>query len=371
MSPEWIIRVAGKEYGPADLATLREWREDGRVLPGNEARRADSEVWLKAEDIADLFPPPPVVARPPVQKPGRTFWQICGQTIRIYFRGFIQYLGLSLLVIVPSICTQLTGAFLEGSQNVDVDARTLLAGGFGLCMFLLTLTAWPIYLSGIQILTAELSAGRRIGFFPLLNEAVKYWPRVALLCVFVYFSYFFWTAFPVGVIFAIALGGPSFISFFLALALAVFQVWIVGRLFINYMFWQQTSVLGGCGVADALRVSRQIARSGRGELPWYQRPFWRGTFVFSLWTVFILALNFQTLYPQLAEYWQQVTTATDPQALMQAMAKARPETHVFDATTFAMSALQAFLRPLLGIAFVLIYFDARARMGEDEERARE
>src|SRR5438876_4994527 len=41
MADQWIIRVQGKEYGPADLATLREWKADGRVLPANPARQAD------------------------------------------------------------------------------------------------------------------------------------------------------------------------------------------------------------------------------------------------------------------------------------------------------------------------------------------
>src|SRR5438132_5760336 len=41
MAEQWIIRVGGKEYGPADLATLREWKTDGRVLPTNPARGVD------------------------------------------------------------------------------------------------------------------------------------------------------------------------------------------------------------------------------------------------------------------------------------------------------------------------------------------
>src|SRR4051812_30541956 len=135
MSPEWIIRVEDKEYGPVDLATLQEWKEDGRVLPINDARRSDSEVWVRAADIADLFPPPLVREKPPVQRAARTFVGICSETFRIFFRGFFKYLGLTLLVTVPSLLTQATGAFLETEQNVDVDTRTLLVGGFGLCMF--------------------------------------------------------------------------------------------------------------------------------------------------------------------------------------------------------------------------------------------
>lgn len=362
MSQQWIIRVAGKEYGPAGLETLLEWKEDGRVLPENEVRRSDANVWMKAADISGLFEPAAVVSRPlPIAPPvqGRRFFQICAQTIRIYFQGFFQFLGLTLLVIVPSICAQATGAFLEASPNVDVDLRTLLTGSFGLCMFVLTLAAWPIYLTGIQILTAELAAGRRIGFFALLNEAIKFWQRITLLCIFVYLSFFFWTALPVGIIFMIALGGPSVVSFFIALSLAVFQVWIVGRLFVNFMFWQQAAVLGNCGVAESLRVSKNLARSGR-DFPWYQRPLWQGVIIFSLWTAFVIAINVPVVWPQFRDYWHQVTTSQDPQALLQAMA-ASPRPRNFDVSSFSLGLAQAILRPLLGIAFVLLYFDTRAR----------
>src|SRR5260370_9953509 len=73
MAEQWIIRVGEKEYGPADLATLREWKTDGRVLPTNPARRVDVDSaavavsakeapWKTAGDIPGLFQvePPPV-----------------------------------------------------------------------------------------------------------------------------------------------------------------------------------------------------------------------------------------------------------------------------------------------------------------------
>ena len=55
MTEEWIVRVHGKEYGPADVETLREWKAEGRLLPGNEARRADTELWKTAAEIPGLF----------------------------------------------------------------------------------------------------------------------------------------------------------------------------------------------------------------------------------------------------------------------------------------------------------------------------
>ena len=51
MAEQWIIRVEGKEYGPADLATLHEWKADGRVLPANPARREDVDLWETAGEI--------------------------------------------------------------------------------------------------------------------------------------------------------------------------------------------------------------------------------------------------------------------------------------------------------------------------------
>lgn len=364
MSDQWFIRVAGKEYGPASIETLREWKEDGRVLAGNEARRENNDVWFKASDIPGLFPVPVPATPPPVQKPTRGFWQICGDTFRIYFRGFFRYLGLTLLVVVPSICTQAITLFLESAPNVTADVRLLLQGGFGLCMLVLTIMAWPIYIAGIQLLTNELSEKRSLGFFPLLNESVKYWPRVAMLCVFVYFSYFFWTAVPFGLIFSIALGGPSAFSFFIALCLAALQVWIVGRLFINFMFWQQAAMLDGCGVGDSLRRSKSLARGGR-QFPWYQRPMWQGVIIFSLWTAFVIVLNLPQVLPQLREYWQVVTTAQDPQAIVAAMQKMTPHNHGFDPVAFGLAMVQSILRPLVGIAFVLLYFEARARVSDD------
>ena len=70
-------------------------------------------------------------------------------------------------------------------QASDADSRVLAAGGFAFLMFIFSMAMWPIYIAGIQIITTEIAAGRRIGFFTALNEAVRFWPRVAALCVFV------------------------------------------------------------------------------------------------------------------------------------------------------------------------------------------
>src|SRR3981081_1879716 len=217
---EWILRVQGKEYGPVDLKTLREWKGEGRVIPTNPARRTDVEAWTSAVDIPGLFDRAAVTsavdAKPPQQKQ-RAATKILRGTFRIFGKGFVQFFCLALLMILPPVCGQLTTMFLEASPDIDVDLRAALVAGFDLCMLVLYLVLWPIYIAGIQILTAHRAAGRRLVFVSLLNEAVKFWPRVALACVFVYLSYVFWTLLPVTIILMITLSGPSLISFFLAL----------------------------------------------------------------------------------------------------------------------------------------------------------
>ena len=62
VTDEWIVRVQGTEYGPANIETLREWKAEGRLLPVNEARRADVDLWTTAAEIPGLFSVPPVGA---------------------------------------------------------------------------------------------------------------------------------------------------------------------------------------------------------------------------------------------------------------------------------------------------------------------
>ncbi len=142
------------------------------------------------------------------------------------------------------------------------------------------------------------------------------------------------------------------------------QVWIIGRFFVNYLFWQQCAVLDGSDVGATLLESKRLARSG-GRPPWFKRPLWRGVFISSMWCAFALALALPTALPAMREYFHIISTAQDPQALAQTLS-ALPKTHGFNAVSFALGLIQAGLRPLLGIAFVLIYFDARARLPDEK-----
>jgi hypothetical protein len=241
---------------------------------------------------------------------------------------------------------------------MDTDLRTVLQVGFEFCLGILFLALWPIYLSGIQILTAELEAGRRVGFFSVLSDAVKFWPRVAVLCILVYGAFSLLLLLAIGIVVMIVVGASSLFVIILALGLLVFQVWMFGRLFVNVLFWQQFAVLGREDVVGALRKSKALAR-GRPDLVWYQRPLWRGVFISSLWFAFVLVLDIPMLWPSLQIYFHGVITAQDPQAMMQAVA-ASSKAHGASISSLVLGLLQTTLRPLLGIAFVLVYFDAKS-----------
>jgi hypothetical protein len=359
MAEEWIVRVHGKDYGPVDVETLQEWRDEGRVLTSNEARRADAELWITAAEIPGLFERPPA-ASGPAEIPFRrcNFAQILAEALRIYRKGFFQFFCLTLLVALPSLSAQLSGSALGASPNINMDLRTLIAAVFTFGMLLLSVAAWPVFITGIQVLTAELVAGRKPRIFALLHQSLKFWPRVAILCIFVYGAYFFWTLLPLGIILMLATGGSSIISIFLALLVLAFQVWIIGRLFVNFLFWQQFAVVAGSDAASALRQSKKLARSGR-DLPWFQRPMWRGIFLFSIWSVFVLALTIGPEWSVIRHYFHELTTSQDPQALLQSLTtNYKPQ--AFNLASVLLGLVQTLLRPLLGIAFVLLYFDSKA-----------
>jgi hypothetical protein len=366
MSEEWIVRVDGKEYGPADLDTLREWKAEGRLLPANDARRANVDLWITAGEIPGLFSVTPSVeaatqlTEPPVQVSRRSFNQILAETFQIYRKGFFQFLGLVLLVLLPSICSQLITAFMQPPQGSNVDVRSVLAVGLAFLTFILSIVLWPVYIGGIQILTAEIARGQRPGLIVVLNQAVRFWPRIAALCIFVFAVFALLILFALGIALTLATGAPSLLSIFFAFALLILQVWMFGWFFITVLFWQQFAVLENAGFVDSLRESRNLARSGR-DLLWHQRPSWRGALIASLWFAFVLAVSLASEWTTLNHYLNQLLTTQDPQTLLKQLTEAQ-QARGFDIFAFVLNVLQKVLQPLLGIAFVVLYLDSTSQL---------
>jgi hypothetical protein len=372
VNDEWIVRVQGTEYGPANIETLREWKGEGRLLPVNEARRADVDLWTTAAEIPGLFAVEALAAasdrrltQPPLQISRRTFTQILTETLQIYRKGFFQFLGLTLLVLLPSICSQLTTAFVKPPSGSNVDVLSVLAAGLAFLTFILSIVMWPVYIAGIQILTAEIARGNRLGLVAVLNEAVRFWPRVAALCIFVYGVFFLLMVFGLAIAAMSLAAGSSVLLVLVAMALLILQVWMFGRFFVNVLFWQQFAVLERAGFIDSLRESRDLARSGR-DLPWFQRPLWQGAFIASIWFVVVLAITLGAQWGTLHQYLNQLLTTQDPQALLQQMTEAQKASG-FNLAAFALGVVEKVLQPLVGIAFVVIFLESKLQLSSDVE----
>src|SRR5207253_4964402 len=114
----------------------------------------------------------PSPQRVPLETQHRSFGQILAETFHIYRKGFFQFLGLALLVLLPSVCSQLTTALMQTPKASDGDLRVLAGGAFAFLMFVLSIAMWPVYVAGIQILSAEISDGRQPRLIAMLNDAV-------------------------------------------------------------------------------------------------------------------------------------------------------------------------------------------------------
>jgi uncharacterized protein DUF4339 len=371
VTEEWIVRVQGTEYGPANIETLREWKTEGRLLPSNEARRANVDFWTTAAEIPGLFNvPPPVtftdaVTQPHVQISRRSFAEILTETLQIYRKGFFKFLGLTLLVLLPSIGSQLITAFVQPPQGSKVDMLSVLTAGVAFLTFILSIVMWPVYIAGIQILTAEIVRGNRFRLLTVLNEAVKFWPRVAALCVFVYGVFFLLMVFGLAIAAMSLAAGSSILVPLVAMGLLILQVWMFGRFFVNVLFWQQFAVLENAEFIDSLRESRDLARSGR-DLPWFQRPLWRAAFIASIWFVVVLAITLGPQWGTLHQYFNQLMTTQDPQALLQQMTEAQ-KAGGFNISAFALGIVEKILQPLVGIAFVILYMDSKLELPSHAE----
>jgi hypothetical protein len=366
VTEEWIVRVQGREYGPANIETLREWKAEGRLLPANAARRADGDLWTTAVEIPGLFSMPPpapsadAFTQPPVQLSRRSFGEILAETIQIYRKGFFQFLGLTLLVLLPSISSQLITAFVQPPHGSNLEMLSVLAAGVAFLTFILSIVMWPIYIAGIQILAAEIVRGNRFSLVAVLNEAVRFWPRVAALCIFVYGVFFLLMVFGLAVAVMALAGASSVLLVLVAMALLILQVWMFGRFFVNVLFWQQFAVLENAGFIDSLRESRDLARSGH-DFPWFQRPLWRGAFIASIWFAVVLAITLGAQWGTLHQYFNQLLTTQDPQALLQQLTEAQ-QASGFNVSAFALSVVEKILQPLVGIAFVVLYLDSRLEL---------
>jgi hypothetical protein len=159
--------------------------------------------------------------------------------------------------------------------------------------------------------------------------------------------------------------GSSVLLVLVAMGLLILQVWMFGRFFVNVLFWQQFTVLENAGFIDSLRESRDLARSGR-DLPWFQRPLWRGAFIASIWFAVVMVITLGAQWGTLHHYLNQLMTTQDPQVLLQQITEAQKASG-FNIAAFALSVVEKVLQPLVGIAFVVLYLDTKFELPSHAE----
>jgi len=142
---------------------------------------------------------------------------------------------------------------------------------------------------------------------------------------------------------------------------------MVARLWVNFLFWQQSAYISNLEGAAALRESKMLARSQRRPRK-STRPLWRGALLASLWVLLVLGLSAGAEIPLILPKLQSVSTSSPEEIIKMWQDLNVPK--VADAMLIGSMALsssiRALLRPILGIAFVLVYLDARADFSESE-----
>src|SRR5207247_10527646 len=140
------------------------------------------------------------------------------------------------------------------------------------------------------IATCGVLEGCQVRVCGLLRRASNFFPRFARLSLIVYGSYFLCTAIPVAIILSLASESPTILSLLLALLILAVQVIMVARLWVNFLFGQQSAYISNLEGAAALRESKMLARSQRRPRK-STRPLSRGALLASLWVLLGLGLR--------------------------------------------------------------------------------
>jgi hypothetical protein len=366
VAEQWMVRVEGKEYGPVDEEDLREWREEGRLIPQNEVRRVGDDRWIPAGEVPEIFAGDEPPAEPPDLIVRRRSWpEIWRETIRIYREAFWRFLLFGLLTAVPMFVLQwyfprvslpdLTSGSTQAMPTVTVPPICWL-------MVLLVILVWPVSTAGFQYVADDVLRGRQRSLSDQFAAALQRWGRMLSAGLVVYASYFFWVLVPFTAMIALLSAGVSVLSLMLYLLVGAFMVYMIGRLFVNFLFWEQTAAFSDEGALLALRESKELARCA-SEAPRPDRPLWRGVIVASVWLVLLLFVLMAVQFPFMLIRLSGVENPEQAMVLMQTLSQAKTPDALMIASDVASALVNLVLRPLMAASFIVLYYDAKARAG--------
>ncbi len=370
MPEEWIVRVQGKEYGPVETEELREWKAEGRLIPENEVRQVGEEEWRRAETIPEIFRsmPPPLPARADVSA-ARSWPEIISETFRIYRAGLGRFFVFGLLSALPLFALQMALPRMEMPDLSKGDTSAIswpVLSPVAVLLILLFIALWPISTAGFQFVADDILQGRPRTLGSQFRAALARWVQVLTAGLMVYGSYLFWFFVPFTVLLSLVAGGQiSVFGLFLFLLVAAFMIYMNARLFINFLFWQQTAVLRPTGALSALQESKELARSVPAE-PIMNRPLYRGAIAASIWLVVVLILTVGIQIPFMMARLVGAANPEEAMALARAVAEAKTPDTIAVIADVASAALNLLLQPLLAVVFVVLFHDARARSGKSQ-----
>jgi hypothetical protein len=368
MEEQWMVRVGGHEYGPVDEEDLREWKAEGRLIPQNEVCRVGDDRWFPAGELPEIFgdEQPAQPSEPPDLIVRRRTWQeIFRETIRIYRGGFWRFMLFGLLTAVPMFVLQwyfprvplpdLSSGSMEAMPAVTVPPICWL-------MFALVILVWPISTAGFQYVADDILRGRQRSVTEQFAAAVQRFGRMLSTGLVAYASYFFWFFVPLTAMVALLAGGISVFSLMLYLLIGAFMVYMNARLFINFLFWEQTAAFSDHGPLLALRESKELARSAP-EAPRLDRPLYRGAIIASLWVLLLLVLLIGVQFPLTLIRLSGVENPDQAMALVKSLSEAKTPDALMIASDIVSALVNLLLRPLLAASFIVLYYDAKARLG--------
>jgi hypothetical protein len=228
-------------------------------------------------------------------------------------------------------------------------------------MFILLILAWPVSAAGFQYVADDVLRGRRRSLADQLSAALHRWRRMLGVGLFVYISYFFWFFAPLTAMIGLLGGQISVLGLLLFVLIGAFMVYMNARLFINFLFWEQTAALGGDSALMALRESKELARCA-SDAPRLDRPLYRGAIVASVWLLLILLLTVGAQLPFTLVRFIGVENPEQAVALMQSLSAAKTPDTLMIVSDVVTAVLNLMLRPLLTASFIVLYYDAKARL---------
>lgn len=368
MSDNWMVRVGDKEYGPVDAVALREWKAEGRLIAENEIRRVGETAWQPAGSVLAMFGEPAAVhSETPTSNDWRTWPEILSETVSIYRHGLGRFLLFGLLSSIPLFALQWSLPSLP-MPDLSGGATSVVwptLSPISIALLILFVAVWPISIAGFQFVADDIRRGKNRSFGNQLRAAAARWGQIMTAGLLVYGSYLFWFAMPFTLLISLA-SRPSVLNLFLFLLIAIFMVYMNARLFINFLFWHQTSALRPDGAVLALRESKELAR-GVETGPRLDRPLYRGALVASVWLLIVLVAGVAIQLPFLVARFLNAANPEEAAALAKAAAAATKPDALTIMADVASAGVSLFLQPLLAAVFIVLYYDARARVGRTDD----